>query len=189
MANTSAVFIAAITSLTVIACSSPEPDETAPIQPGANTRAQLIVRDRSVIGSVAVTQGATGVVVRIIAQGLPSTARGAWHGVHLHETGNCSSEDFTSSGGHINPSDRQHGLLNAGGPDNADLPNIWVGEDGTIHAELYTSRVSLNGYADMPALLDEDGSALVIHAGADNMQTQPIGGAGARIACAVLRAG
>jgi Cu-Zn family superoxide dismutase len=189
MTNMSAAILTAISSLAVTACSSPEPAEESRIQPGSNARAQLIVRDRAVVGSVAVTQGASGVVVRIIAQGLPSTARGAWHGVHLHAIGDCSSEDFTSSGGHINPSDRQHGLLNADGPDNADLPNIWVGEDGTIYAELYTSRVSLNGFENMPALLDEDGSALVIHAGPDNMQTQPIGGAGARIACAVLRAG
>ena len=37
------------------------------------------------------------------------------------------------------------------------------------------------------ALRDADGSALVIHASPDDHMSQPIGGAGGRIACAVIR--
>jgi Cu-Zn family superoxide dismutase len=54
--------------------------------------------------------------------------------------------------------------------------------------ELYSTLVSLNGGdAAHPALMDADGAALVIHANPDDYRTQPIGGAGDRVACAVIR--
>tara|TARA_R110000868_G_scaffold1540_1_gene12263 strand:- start:8172 stop:8735 length:564 start_codon:yes stop_codon:yes gene_type:complete len=170
--------------LPATACSQDEAPSAATTDTASG---ELIIRDRSPAGSVSLHQGPEGVVIRIQADGLPADARNQWHGAHLHSIGDCSSEDFTSSAGHINPSGRQHGLLNPEGPDNADLPNLWVDGDGSIRAEVYTTRVSLNGTADtLPALLDADGSALVIHAGSDDQTSQPIGGAGARIACAVI---
>ena len=190
---------AAAILLPATACS--QPTETVAEQtavatpPAANETAanleaggDITLRDRSVSGRVSLRQGADGVVIHIEADGLPEDARNQWHGAHLHSVGDCSAEDFTSSAGHINPSARQHGLLNPGGPDNADLPNLWVDGNGSIRAEVYTTRVSLDGSAMLPALLDADGSALVIHAGEDDLVTQPIGGAGARIACAVITA-
>ncbi|WP_417482525.1 superoxide dismutase family protein [Maricaulis sp.] len=171
--------------LPATACSQPETPQTATI---ATASGELIVRDRSTAGRVSLLQGAEGVVIRIEADGLPEGARNQWHGAHLHSVGDCSAEDFTSSAGHINPSARQHGLLNPEGPDNADLPNLWVDTNGSIRAEVYTTRVSLAGSAILPALLDSDGSALVIHAASDDLSSQPIGGAGARIACAVITA-
>ena len=38
----------------------------------------------------------------------------------------------------------------------------------------------------MPPLLDEDGSAVIIHENPDAHLTQPIGGAGGRIACGII---
>tara|TARA_R110002073_G_scaffold245594_1_gene408313 strand:+ start:410 stop:994 length:585 start_codon:yes stop_codon:yes gene_type:complete len=173
--------------LPATACSQAS-NETPPAAPldFAATSGELIARDRSMAGTVSLHQGPEGVVIRIAADGLPEDARNQWHGAHLHSVGDCSAEDFTSSAGHINPSERQHGMLNPDGPDNADLPNLWVDANGAIRAELYTTRVSLAGSTAAPALLDEDGSALVIHAGSDDHASQPIGGAGARIACAVI---
>jgi Cu-Zn family superoxide dismutase len=83
---------------------------------------------------------------------------------------------------------KPHGLLNPEGPDDGDLPNIYAAEDGTVNAELFSERVTLvEDEADERAfLLDEDGSALVIHEGPDDHMSQPIGGAGARVACAVI---
>ncbi len=66
------------------------------------------------------------------------------------------------------------------GPDNGDLPNLYAATDGTAKAEFFTTRVSVSGGA-MPALLDEDGSAVIIHDMPDDYLTQPIGGAGGRI--------
>lgn len=137
-------------------------------------------------GTVTLTQGPDGVVIRIEADGLAEAAWGRWHGGHLHETGDCSASDFTSAGSHINTLGNQHGLLNAQGPDNADLPNLWVHEGGVLRAEVYTTRVSLDGQTEAPALLGGDGSALIIHTNSDDHASQPIGGAGARILCAVI---
>ncbi|WP_375548792.1 superoxide dismutase family protein [Oceanicaulis alexandrii] len=149
--------------------------------------ATLIDQARNEIGQARLQQGPEGVLITIELDGAPDSAAG-WHGVHLHQIGDCSNADFTSSGGHINPSGRSHGLLNAEGPDNADLPNIYVHEDGVLRAQIFTDRVSLNGEYDAPALLDGNGSALVIHDNEDDHTTQPIGGAGARHVCGVIEA-
>ncbi len=109
------------------------------------------------------------------------------HGIHLHETGDCSAADFTSAGGHVGKDMAQHGLDNPEGPEAGDLPNLEVGEDGSATQEFSTDRVTLyEPEGDTPALMDADGSAIVIHAQADDQTTQPIGGAGDRIACAVI---
>jgi len=153
----------------------------------SEARATLIDRNREVVGEALLQQGPTGVLITIEMDGLPDSATG-WHGAHLHAIGDCSNADFTSSGGHINPSGRSHGLLNPDGPDNADLPNIYVHSDGSSRAQAFTSRVSLAGQTDAPALLDEDGAALVFHDNPDDHASQPIGGAGARHVCGVIEA-
>ena len=147
--------------------------------------AALINRNREIIGEARFQQGPAGVLITVEIDGLPQDAAG-WHGAHLHEIGDCSNDDFTSSGGHINPSNKAHGLLNSDGPDNADLPNLYVHDDGTLRAQAFTGRVSLDGRMGVPTLFDADGSALVIHANPDDHTSQPIGGAGARIICGVI---
>jgi Cu-Zn family superoxide dismutase len=162
-------------------------DEMTTASPVSTASGRIINRDREEVGTVTLQQGPEGVVVTIRAD--LSAGTGQWHGAHLHRIGDCSNDDFTSSGGHINPGGNAHGFLNADGPDNADLPNVWLNTDGTMRAQAYTTRVSVDGQTDAPALLDADGSALVIHESQDDMETQPIGGAGARILCAVIEAG
>jgi Cu-Zn family superoxide dismutase len=136
-------------------------------------------------GTATLREGPSGVLLRLEVSGLTP----GWHAVHFHEKGDCSDPKFASAGGHINhpAAKKAHGLLNADGPDMGDLPNIHVGADGKGQAEVFSSLVSLNGADGRPALLDADGSAIVIHAGPDDYVTQPIGGAGARAACGVIR--
>ena len=78
-----------------------------------------------------------------------------------------------------------HGLRNPDGPDSGDLPNLYAAADGSAKAEFFTTLVSVAG-GDVPALLDADGSAVIIHEQPDDHLTQPIGGAGGRIACGVI---
>ena len=80
-----------------------------------------------------------------------------------------------------------HGLRNPDGPDNGDLPNLYVAADGTGAGEFYTTRISVVDGKSAPALLDADGSAVIIHANPDDHMTQPIGGAGGRLACRVVK--
>ncbi len=130
------------------------------------------------IGTVVMQEGSTGFLMTVMLEGLEPGP----HGIHIHAIGSCSP-DFKASGGHINVDDKQHGLLNPDGPDNGDLPNIYAAADGTVQAELFTTR------AGPDLLMDDDGSAIVIHENRDDHITQPIGGAGGRVACGVLSAG
>ncbi|MDE0416980.1 MAG: superoxide dismutase family protein [bacterium] len=142
--------------------------------------ARITDTDGVAIGKVTFQQAPAGVLVSVDVTGLPPGG----HGIHLHAVGSCSP-DFKASAGHINPEGVAHGLLNPSGGDNGDLPNLYAAADGSARAEFFTTRVSLKG-ADLPALLDADGSAVIIHDKPDDHLTQPIGGAGGRIACGVI---
>ena len=144
---------------------------------------QIIGADGAAIGQLVATASPHGVLlnVSIAAGGLTPGA----HGMHLHAVGDCSDVGvLKKSAGHINVGGKQHGLLNPDGPDNADLPNLHAAADGSAVAEVFTPRVRLS--SGDAALLDEDGSALVIHANPDDQMSQPIGGAGPRVGCAAL---
>ena len=142
--------------------------------------AQLVEPGGSTIGKAMFEQAPKGVLMYVEVTGLTPGA----HGIHLHAKGACEP-DFTAAGGHINPDGVAHGLRNPEGPDNGDLPLLYVGADGSAQAEFFTPRVSVSG-GPAPALLDEDGSAVVIHAHPDDHITQPIGGAGGRVGCGVV---
>ena len=95
--------------------------------------------------------------------------------------GDCSDYGvFTNSGGHVGKIEGGHGLLNPAGPEGGDIPNIWAAADGSAGYEAFTTL------ATGAELMDEDGSAIIIHTGEDDHLSQPIGGAGARVACAGL---
>ncbi len=136
-------------------------------------------------GSVTITESPAGVLVHVEAKGLTP----GWHAMHFHDKGDCADAKLANAGAHINMVDhkRQHGLLAVGGPDHGDLPNLYVAPDGTGRAEAFSTYVSLRNGGGRPVLLDADGSALIIHANPDDYTTQPIGGAGGRVACAVLK--
>ena len=107
------------------------------------------------------------------------------HGIHLHAVGSCTP-NFKAATGHINPGKVKHGLRNPEGTGQRRiLPNLYAAADGSARAEFFTTRVSVTGGA-MPALLDEDGSAVIIHENPDDHMAQPIGGSGGRIGCGII---
>lgn len=138
--------------------------------------AALSAPDGTSVGTATLEQTPKGVLMHVKLEALPPGP----HGIHLHAVGACSP-DFKAAAGHVNTSNAQHGLRNAKGPEAGDLPNLYVGADGRGEAEFFTTLISLD------KLLDADGSAVVIHANADDQMTQPIGGAGDRIACGVIK--
>tara|TARA_B100000678_G_scaffold276797_1_gene269962 strand:- start:745 stop:1293 length:549 start_codon:yes stop_codon:yes gene_type:complete len=105
------------------------------------------------------------------------------HGFHLHTTGRCTLPDFTSAGGHLNPSNEGHGLLDNDGSHLGDLPNLTARANGTA-----SMQVTIDGSRDyvMNNIFDADGTAVVIHADADDGRTDPSGAAGSRERCGVL---
>ena len=140
----------------------------AVLHPSAGTAAGTAVAQED--------HGALRVTVEV--EGLPPGV----HGVHVHTTGKCEVPDFASAGGHWNPGAKQHGSLNPMGAHMGDLPNLTVGADGKGRL-VFTIPA-----ASQEALLDADGAAIVVHAAADDLKTDPSGNSGARIACGVFGA-
>ncbi len=128
------------------------------------------------LGTVSAWETAGAVGLRVQATGLPH----GLHGIHVHAVGRCDAPQFTSAGAHWNPMARKHGLNALQGPHAGDLPNISVSANGVANEAVVLSGASLSGLADA------DGSALVVHATADDHVTDPSGNSGARIACAIL---
>jgi len=144
--------------------------------------------------AIAVLKNATGQEVgsaRLIQQGhdiavsitVSSLAPGL-HGTHVHMTGSCIAPDFKSAAGHWNPKSTQHGMHNPLGAHAGDMPNMDVGSDGTGMLRFSISNARISG--GETALLDVDGAAIVIHAGPDDMMSDPAGNAGQRVACGVI---
>jgi len=134
------------------------------------------------VGTVIFTQLPSGVVNMLVEMtDLPAGE----HGFHIHETGDCNPQDgFRSAGGHL-AGDSQHGINSPEGPHPGDLPNVHVGQNGTLKVEFFLHDVSLSESDDNP-LLDGDGSAVVLHAQPDDYESQPAGNSGDRIACGVV---
>ncbi len=151
----------------------------APVPGGAHAVAMLRTASGADAGRATATEVAGGLRVTVDARGLPPGT----HGAHIHTTGRCDPPDFASAGGHWNPTARKHGSMNPQGPHEGDLPNLVIDSGGRG-----TLALTIPG-ATMAGLLDADGAALVVHAGPDDMMTDPAGNSGGRIACGVFQAG
>jgi Cu-Zn family superoxide dismutase len=127
-------------------------------------------------GTVTFEAVAGGVRITTRLEGLPAGD----HGFHIHELGDCSAADGTSAGGHYNPGGAPHA-----GPDGSprhvgDLGNITADTQGMATSDRTDRMVRLDG---PDAVL---GRAVIVHAAADDLATQPTGNAGARLACGVI---
>jgi Cu-Zn family superoxide dismutase len=150
---------------------------------GVAGSAALMDASGQVVGTATLTQVAGGVRIAAQLRNLPPGA----HGFHIHAVGSCQPPDFTSAGGHFNPTNRQHGLRNPAGPHAGDLPNLAVAPNGTANYATTNAMVTLGPGPN--SLFDADGSALVIHADPDDEVTDPTGNSGGRIACGTIVAG
>jgi Cu-Zn family superoxide dismutase len=126
------------------------------------------------------TQRGTAVTINGTFSKLPPGT----HAIHIHNVGTCTPPDFTSAGPHFNPAGKQHGTENPNGAHAGDLPNFEVDAKGVGNVSFAVTDMTLG---DGPnSLFHPGGTALVIHAAADDNKTDPSGNAGARIACGVI---
>jgi Cu-Zn family superoxide dismutase len=135
------------------------------------------------VGTATFEAAPEGVRVTVSVHGLKPGS----HGFHVHDVGACAGPDFKTAGGHFNPGGKKHGLESAEGHHGGDLPNLVVGTDGTGQATATLGGVTLG--EGKASLFHPGGTAVVIHADADDGKTDPSGNSGARIACGVVTKG
>ena len=132
------------------------------------------------VGEATLDETPNGVLITLALSGAtPGT-----HAMHIHEVGKCEPP-FKTAGGHFNPAHKKHGILAAEGMHAGDMPNIEVPADGKLTVHVLASGVTLKKGAPN-SLFDADGSALVLHAKADDNMGDPAGNAGDRMACGVI---
>ena len=120
-----------------------------------------------------------GVSIDLDVHGLPPGE----HAIHFHAVPKCEAP-FTTAGGHFNPAMKKHGMQNPDGPHAGDMMNFTVDAKGAAKTTIVNKNVTLG--AEPNSLYTNGGTALMIHAAADDMKTDPGGAAGDRIICGTI---
>jgi Cu-Zn family superoxide dismutase len=152
--------------------------DTAP----KSAHADIVSVQGAKIGAAKITPTAGGVKIAINVMHLTPGE----HGIHIHNVGKCDGPAFTSAGGHFNPTSAHHGINNSQDPHPhaGDMLNLVVGKDGKAKATLVAKGPTLGEGPN--SLFHEGGTAIVIHAKADDLMSDPSGNSGDRIACGVI---
>ncbi|MFQ5720100.1 MAG: superoxide dismutase family protein [Acidobacteriota bacterium] len=182
--------LAVAAAMVLLASCSSQPPEIAEAAAAPQTRSNgapagthtaratlKALHDSGVTGTVTFTSTPEGVRVEAHVNGLTPGS----HGFHIHEIGDCSSPDGKSAGGHFNPMGVDHAGPNAAQAHAGDLGNIEANANGHGMLNRVSSRISLGG--NTTNILSR---AVIIHAKADDLTSQPTGAAGGRVACGVI---
>ena len=132
------------------------------------------------VGNTTVKSAGKGVEIKLNLYGMPAGE----HAIHIHQNAKCEPPDFKSAGPHFNPEGKKHGLDNAEGPHAGDMQNFIVDHTGKAKVTVRDPNVTLGRGEN--SIFANGGTALVIHAKADDMKTDPSGNSGDRIACGVI---
>ena len=150
-------------NLTSAAGGTPQPNPQSPVQGTLNFS--------EVRGITSVTGTVTGLKPN------------APHGFHVHEKGDCSTPDFSSAGGHFNPTNQPHGAHGSGLHHVGDMPQLMADASGTAKVSFNSQTLKLRGPNSII------GKAVIVHRDPDDVNHQPVGNAGPRLACGVIKGG
>ncbi len=158
-----------------------QPAAEAATAPAEYAEAEILPTEGQTTGGlIKLTRTADGVSIEGTVTGLEP----GLHGFHIHENGDCSAPDASSAGGHFEPADDPHGAPDDP-PDQhhlGDFGNITAGDNGEAEVNITDPELSMTG----PDTII--GKAIIVHAGKDDLVSQPSGNAGARVGCGVIRA-
>jgi Cu-Zn family superoxide dismutase len=147
---------------------------TSTAQAADSAKADIRSADGKAIGSATLADTPKGVLITLSLKGAPEGV----HAFHVHEVGKCEPP-FKSAGAHFNPDHKKHGFV-AEGPHAGDMPNLHIPSGGDLAQEVLNPNLSVAG------MLDSNGSAVILHAKADDYKSDPAGNAGDRVACGVV---
>ncbi|MBC8007376.1 MAG: superoxide dismutase family protein [Prolixibacteraceae bacterium] len=156
----------------------------------ASNKGSAIYEDPSAVAVLSPTQGSSvhGTVTFVRTSGValvnvnmtgfkPNTS----HGMHIHESGDCTARDASSAGEHFNPTSAEHGGPEKASRHSGDLGNVTADSKGEIYASFKVGEIAFGTGQDSII-----GRGLVVHAGADDLTSQPAGNSGARVACGMI---
>ncbi|TMH51244.1 MAG: superoxide dismutase family protein [Betaproteobacteria bacterium] len=139
------------------------------------------IKDSGVKGAATFTQKGDKVQLMADIGGLKPNQE---HGFHIHEKGDCNSGDGMGAGGHFNPLGKPHA--------HPSMPERHAGDMFALKADDYgnaTLSIELDVITVTEGPTGIIGRGLIVHAQADDYNTQPTGNAGARVACGVIQKG
>ena len=139
------------------------------------------IKDSGVKGAATFTQKGDKVQLMADIGGLKPNQE---HGFHIHKKGDCNSGDGMGAGGHFNPLGKPHA--------HPSMPERHAGDMFALKADDYgnaTLSIELDVITVTEGPTGIIGRGLIVHAQADDYNTQPTGNAGARVACGVIQKG
>lgn len=157
--------------LTLASCETKEKVATATIEAKSGS---------NVSGNVSFTEKNGKVFMKAEIKGLTPGS----HAIHIHEKGDCSSDDGKSAGGHWNPTEDNHGKWKHGEFHSGDIGNLQADENGNATIEKESDFWCIGCDDDNKNIL---GHAIIVHAKADDFTSQPSGAAGTRVGCGEIK--